>query len=141
MSEFLIRKSKDRPDRPTVAAASTSRHRQETINTIEKLYELVGSGPDAPMSECIANAVEFIKRVDDESERRVESWHISHCPYGTVVIEFKRGRDKVSVECGKTMIGFYTSFTSGFKLESNGRPYDDNFSDESIVAALEHLNR
>lgn len=98
----------------------------------------IGNGWDgykavAPATTVINNAEKFVKNLSYYNYRVPTS--IEPTPYGTVVMNFENAKGLVSVEIGKSEIGWFTDFKDGSNHSSDGMSCDYSF----IPQALEQL--
>lgn len=86
-----------------------------------------------PESEVIDNAKRFLRNLSDYDYDAPAS--IEPTPYGSIVIDFVDERGLVSVEIGKSKIGWFTDFRNDHNHASEGMECSFN----SIPQALEQL--
>lgn len=86
-----------------------------------------------PENEVIDNAKSFIMNLSYYNYDAPAS--IEPTPYGSIVIDFEGERGLVSVEIGKSKIGWFTDFLDGHNHASEGMTYNFNY----IPQALEQL--
>ena len=69
------------------------------------------------------NANHFLDQVDRNILKYLSQESLQPTPYGTVVMDFQKGRNLVSVEIGNDKIGFFTRFENSKNLYSGGESY------------------
>jgi hypothetical protein len=74
----------------------------------------------APSKEVIKNAYRLLDIVINGGYVAIKAEDIIPTPYGSIVMDFTNERGLVSVEVGKTEIGFFTEFTEGNDFASDG---------------------
>lgn len=74
----------------------------------------------APSKEVIKNAYKLLDIVINDGYAAIKAEDIVPTPYGSIVMDFTNERGLVSVEVGKTEIGFFTEFIEGNDFASDG---------------------
>ena len=92
----------------------------------------------APFKDVVKNSFKFIDCILDEGYLLNED-DITPTPYGSIVLDFKTEAGIVSVEIGKSQIGFFTEFTNHIDYSSDG--IETNFKQipDALKSALELL--
>ncbi len=57
-------------------------------------------------------------------------------PYGTIVTDFYRSRNRLSIEFGESSIGFFSEFINGENVESEGIKYDKTKFPNELETAI-----
>jgi len=91
---------------------------------IAKIYTLNnnwdGCGAIKPDYDVYLNANDFLDKLDNKILNCLNEDNIIPTPYGTIVLDFQKESNLISVEIGEKQIGFFTEFSSGQNYESNG---------------------
>ena len=82
------------------------------------------------------NANLFLEQLSRNVLAHLSTDALQPTPYGTVVMDFKRGEDLVSVEIGNNSIGFFTHFREKRNFCSEGDLYPFSSIPEKLQKAL-----
>lgn len=111
------------------------------ISQISQLkYNWDGHHAIAPVAESINNSFRFLDSISG-----TEYWHyldkddIVPTPYGTIDMDFETGNGMVSVEIGKSQIGFFTEYNEKDDFQSDGENTDFKQLPSDLRKALENL--
>jgi hypothetical protein len=94
-----------------------------------------------PYDESISNCYKFISRMPREVIDMMEDdQYISASNYGTIVLDLtnKKG-EKVSIEFGKTKIGFYTNFADNNNWTLDSQLFNYNAISKDLKNAITKL--
>jgi hypothetical protein len=121
-------------------------HFQNILNLEEEITSFAalkenwdGYGAVAPHERVISNAVKFVNTLPENLFKSVDA-ETTPTPYGTIVIDFRVGKELVSIEVGKSQIGFFSKFNDGNDLLLNGVEFDNNKLPHSLILALIKLS-
>lgn len=93
-----------------------------------------------PCSEAISNASKFLSRISVDFIEKITLEDIYPTNHGTVVIDLiNQNNEKVSVEFGRTKIGFYTDFKSGQNYRLDSVSYNYNNFPPDLISAVTQL--
>lgn len=96
-----------------------------------------GMGAVVPERRVVMNAFRFLKLLTTKQLLALEPENINPTPYGTIEIDWREGRNLLSVEIGTTQIGFFTQFSDNSTFASNGFPFNGLKIDADLVAAID----
>ena len=99
-----------------------------TLYTIPK--DVPNKGFVVPSREISNNAVGFLDALEKRHIQCPKRDDVMPSPFGTVIVDFETKRGLVSVEVGRTKIGYFTDFEDGINEESDG--IITNFKDVPI---------
>ena len=93
-----------------------------------------------PYSEAISNASKFLSRVPLDFIEKIALEDIYPTNHGTVVIDLiNQNNEKVSIEFGRTKIGFYTDFQSEHNYRLDSVSYNYNNLPPDLLSAVTEL--
>lgn len=99
-----------------------------------------GFGAIPPYSESISNCIKFIKRLPDNVISQLEFDDFIPSNYGTVIINLTNSKkEKVSIEFGKTKLGFFTEFTDNYNFQINETLFNYNSLPPELISAITKL--
>lgn len=93
----------------------------------------------APSKDVIKNAYRLIDRVINDGYVAIKAEDIVPTPYGSIVMDFANERGLVSIEVGKTEIGFFTEFIDGNDYASDGIETDFRSIPEELKKVFDIL--
>jgi hypothetical protein len=96
-----------------------------------------GYGAIRPNSETIHQANVFLSQLNLTTLQYLNSDDISPTPYGTIVMDFYRSSNRLSVEVGESKIGFFSDFVNNQYVESDGVNYDQTKLPNELQTAIE----
>lgn len=106
-------------DYAMTADKTALKNRISEIENLSDNWDMYGA--IAPSKEVIKNAYKFSDSViNDNYLSIIKKEDIVPTPYGSIVMDFTSERGLVSVEIGKTEIGFFTEFVDGNDFASDG---------------------
>lgn len=82
------------------------------------------SGLAVPTPEVAENAARFISSMERNGIACPDENDVMPSAFGTVVIDFYNERGLVSIEVGRTKVGFFTDYEDGINEESDGLATD-----------------
>lgn len=91
-----------------------------------------GYGACAPSLEVYNNVIHFLNSLSGDIKRYLPADNIEPTPYGTITIDFENKDKLVSVEIGKTKIGFF----SELPIKPTLRLIEENFSAKKLPEKL-----
>jgi hypothetical protein len=92
-----------------------------------------GHGAISLSSNVLNNAIRFISSLPETVLSEVSANSIVPTPYGSIVFDFERGEDLVSVEIGERKIGFF----SEFQMSENNSLEGVSFNQENLPIELQ----
>lgn len=98
--------------------------------------DLPGLDFEVPSEEIAGNAVKFLEAMDRAGIACPESGCVMPTAFGTIVIDATVERGLVSMEIGRTKVGFFTDYEDGINEESDGLSTDFTTIPEPL---LNHL--
>jgi hypothetical protein len=142
-----IRNIRDFSRNPTVIAGQPANNQTETLHLIlkatpslqrhisrflqTKLDEISQLQPNwdgynaiPPNPIVIKESKAFLEGLPISVLQFLSIEEITPTPYGTIVMDFYNRGNKLSLEFGKTQIGFYSDFLNGENVESDGVKFD-----------------
>lgn len=117
--------------------------RFEEIRQLEAGW--AGEGSEPIDSVIVDNATKFFRLLVDNNIRLCPATNIAPCGFGTILFEFYKDYESdkdtnfISVEIGKTMIGWFTDWEHGINTESNGHKTDFTTIPERLLNELKQL--
>lgn len=86
-----------------------------------------------------STAIDFIKKLSSKFLSYLQDDDIVPTPYGSIVLDFTKGDNVVSVEIAENKIGFFTDFQNTKNSESDGDILGERIPD-SLLYALKSLD-
>ncbi|MBR2507659.1 MAG: hypothetical protein IKB70_12395 [Bacilli bacterium] len=86
------------------------------------------------------NANHFLDQIDRGILKYLSQESLQPTPYGTVIMDFQKGHDLVSVEIGNDKIGFFTKFKNHKNFFSNGESYPYSSIPAKLQQALKIID-
>jgi hypothetical protein len=109
---------------PTVGR-DLAEHLKSRISKINKLGDnWDGYGAIRPNKKTINQANAFLSGLHLSILQYLNEEDISPTPYGTIVMDFYRGNNRLSIEFGESKIGFFSEFVNNQNVESEGVKFD-----------------
>lgn len=105
------------------------------ISTLRDNWD--GYGAIRPNNETIHQATVFLARLNLATLQYLSADDISPTPYGTIVMDFYRSRNRLSIEVGESKIGFFSDFVNNQYVESNGVNYDKTKLPDELQTAID----
>lgn len=99
-------------------------------------------GQDAipPYEESISNSFHFLHRLPEYVLEKIGSDNVYPTNYGTIIIDLiNEAEEKVSLELGRTKIGFYTSFDDGQNYSIEQVNFNSNYLPPDLLSAITKL--
>lgn len=84
-------------------------------------------------------AIDFINKLNNKFLSYLQDSDIVPTPYGSIVLDFTKGNNIVSVEIAENKIGFFTDFSNGENSESEGDILGEKIPN-SLLQALKLLD-
>ncbi len=117
---------------------------QKTVNHLSDLIQLsIGwDGGDAipPYFQSITNCLNFLYRIPIDFIEKIGTENIYPTNHGTVVVDLINNEgEKVSLEFGKTKIGFFSDFGDGFNYRLDGVIFNYNNLPPTLLSAITKL--
>ena len=107
------------------------------VSEISQLHDdWDGYGAVRVSEKVIINTFSFIDVLKENFDIVVNSDDITPTPYGTIDVDIRSTKGLVSVEVGKTQIGFFTDFADGNYYHSDGEDTDFYSIPESLNSVL-----
>ena len=85
------------------------------------------------------NSCAFLQKIDNSIENLLSEDDIVPTPYGTIVMDFIKDENLVSVEIGEDTIGFFTEFKNDENIEVDSVAFSVNYLHEELYKALKIL--
>jgi hypothetical protein len=79
-----------------------------------------GYGAVSPSKNVLNNAIRFINSLPETVLPEINTESIVPTPYGSIVIDFEKNADLISVELGERKIGFFSEFSEGEDISMEG---------------------
>jgi hypothetical protein len=98
-----------------------------------------GNGSVAPDAIVFDNAKKFLSELPLSILNELTSSKIVPTPYGTLVFDWEKGFNLVSIEIGNNEIGFFTDFIDGQNAASDGIPINENHFPSALLPAFKKL--
>ena len=98
--------------------------------------DLPGAGFEVPSQKIANNASKFLKAMEVQSIPCPERGDVMPSAFGTVVIDINTSRGLVSIEIGRTKVGFFTDFEDGVNEESDGISTDFSSIPQPLLKLL-----
>lgn len=93
-----------------------------------------GMGAITPSVDTITNTISFLKLLPIHFQKILNTDDIEITPYGTIVLEWKNtAKYLISVELGKTKIGYFSKTSDGKDPYVNSLDFDPNDSIPSKI--------
>lgn len=89
--------------------------------------------------QVVINAARLIDALPDSVVTDLTKQSITPTPYGTIVFDWESGNELVSLEIGKTQIGFYSQFADGNNIELETTWFNHNNLPFELIKALNKL--
>lgn len=93
----------------------------------------------APLKEVVKNTFKFIDSLFLEGYEDIDKDNITPTPYGSIVLDFKSDIGLVSIEIGKTQLGYFTEFINCDDCSSEGIDTDFKTIPDEIKELLNKL--
>ena len=106
----------------------------ENLNNNWDMYDAI-----APFNEVIKNAYRLLDTLINDGYITIKAEDIVPTPYGSIVMDFANEKGLVSVEVGKTKVGFFTEFICENDYASDGIETDFHSIPETLKKALDTL--
>ena len=119
-------------------------NKQNVLTDIMSFLSLPESwdGHDAipPYLDSVSNCVKFLNRLPNTVIDGILIKDIIPSNYGTIILDlFNSKQEKVSLEFGKTKIGFYTKFQDEQNYQINEIQYNYNSLPPDLISAITKL--
>lgn len=88
-------------------------------HTIYGLKKLIPTSTE-DCEQIIINTQKFLLAIRNIGVKWPADGYVTISPYGTTVIDLNVNRGLISIEIGKTKIGFFTDYEDGINEESDG---------------------
>lgn len=98
-----------------------------------------GNNAVALKDQVLINAKRFINSLPEIILKDIDTDNITPTPYGSLVLDWDINGDVLSVEIGDRKIGFFTDFSDGNNLESNGTFFNQNSLPVELLNAFDKL--
>ncbi len=108
-------------------AKASERITEEERNLMVKYINNISSS-NLVDKKVIDNGIIFLSILPDCISKEIMSLNIT--PYGTIVLDFEKESNLISVEIGETEIGFFTEFDDKENFVSNGVPFNGIIPDD-----------
>lgn len=93
---------------------------------------------DPPSELVVSNADKFMNSLPGYYRKILDPENVTASAHGTIVIDWYRSKNFVSVEIGQTKIGFFTEMPDGSNPQSAGTPLTEE-ANPMIVKCLNML--
>lgn len=90
----------------------------KNLTTLPK--DLPGADFEVPSHQIAENAVKFLRAMESAGLDCPEEGNVMPTVFGTIVIDVQTERGLVSMEIGRTKVGFFTDYKDGINEESDG---------------------
>lgn len=97
------------------------------------------SGYKYPETSTFDNALSFLATIPESYLYNLNNDELEPTPYGTLIFNFYNNDNSISIEIGKSKLGYYTSFVNLPNTSSEGIDFDAEKLPKSIMAAFEKL--
>jgi hypothetical protein len=120
-------------------------YRREIENRILKInklnYNWDGYGGVIPDENAINNSIKFIDNIPESLLKDLKDDNITPTPYGTIVYDWEKRGEIVSVEIGTNKIGFFTEFKNNENYNLEAEIFNEYALPESLNKAFQVLYR
>ncbi len=96
-----------------------------------------GYGAIRPNIETVHQGNSFLSNLNVAILQYLNSEDIYPTPYGTIVMDFYRSDNRLSIEIGESKIGFFSDFVNNQYVESDGVNYDRTTFPNELQKAIE----
>lgn len=96
-----------------------------------------GYGAIHPNEETVYQGNSFLSNLKADALPYLNSEDIYPTPYGTIVMDFYRSNNRLSIEIGESKIGFFSDFVNNQYVESAGVNYDRTKLPNELQKAIE----
>ncbi|HEX4372508.1 MAG TPA: hypothetical protein VHZ50_04295 [Puia sp.] len=112
----------------------------EKINSISNLSDnWDGYSAVAPDCSVIYNSIGFLRALPRTVISDLKKDSVTATPYGTLVIDFIKNTDRVSVEIGERKIGFFSEFKDGQEYNLQGKLFNQDALPIELLSAFQKL--
>jgi hypothetical protein len=87
----------------------------------------------------INNSIAFINSLPETVVSDINKDNLIPTPYGTVVIDFSKDKELVSVEIGEKKIGFFSEFEDGSDMKMEGVLFNQDKLPFELLGAIKKL--
>ncbi len=98
-----------------------------------------GNGAVKPDNIVIENAVSFMSTLPFSIINDVKQDKITATPYGTLVLNWEKNNQLISVEIGESELGFFSEFVDNDNLSIESTPFDKNELPKELLSAFKKL--
>lgn len=96
-----------------------------------------GYGAIRPNIETVHQGNSFLSNLNVAILQYLNEEDITPTPYGTIVMDFYRGSNRLSVEFGESKIGFFSEFVNNQQVELEGVEFDRTKLPNELQKAIE----
>jgi hypothetical protein len=95
-----------------------------------------------PSKEAILNSIALLKNLPEKYQDTLSIDEIIPTHYGTIILDWYNSKEElVSLEVGKTKVGYFTEFNIGESPFSNGIECNNLAFPQEIIYALDRLHK
>lgn len=99
-----------------------------------------GYNAKSPSEITIHNALNFIKMLPVNFQKTLNEEEIELSPYGTIILDWQKDDfNNISIEIGKSQIGFLSETEDGKSPYNESIPFDNKELPKAITEALQSL--
>lgn len=98
--------------------------------------DLPGVDFEVPSRQIIDNAILFLEAMKQAGLECPDEGRVMPSVFGTIVIDVETERGLISIEIGRTKVGFFTDYEDGINEESDGLPTDFGTIPEPLMKHL-----
>jgi len=97
-----------------------------------------GFGAICPSYSVIQNSLKFIKKLSDNLIDNLELDEVTPSNYGTIILEWEKENNYVSIEIGESEIGFFYEI-DGVEHIGDSVKFNENFISREIIIAIQKI--
>jgi len=113
---------------------------EKRINSIKYLENnWDGYGADAPDEKVINNSFRFVSKLPGSLQSEIKPEKVIATPYGTIVFDFERNQNLISIEVGEKNIGFFSEFSDRVNISVDKVSFNSNNLPVELIAAFHKL--
>jgi hypothetical protein len=113
---------------------------EKRINSIKYLEtNWDGYGGDAPDEKVINNSIQFVSKLPGSLQSEIKPEKVIATPYGTIVFDFERNQNLISIEVGEKNIGFFSEFSDRNNISVDKTSFNSNNLPVELIAAFHKL--
>ena len=108
-----------------------------SMRSYEKNWD--GYNADIPEDIVLYNAYKFLNVLPESIQVELSSDRVVLTPYGTIVFDFEKNSNILSIEIGEKNIGFFSDFTDNNNYYAEQIAFNPNKLDETLAKAFNKL--